>query len=143
MNIINELTLGNQVIIVKKDKQEMVVTVSAIHRNKIAYHERPDRLTWVTVSNIKPLPITKEFLDRNFKLIEDNPTIDIEVREEENIYLYELPIKHTYGKHCWNYSMSFQGGKCDIHMVQVPSFFYVHNLQNFLKLCNSKIVLKV
>jgi len=142
MNIINELTLGNQVIIVKNDKQEMVVTVAAIHRNKIAYHERPDRLTWVTANNIKPLPITKEFLDRNFVPVEDNPVIDIEVREEENIYTYETPIKWKYGNESYHYNMSFQGGKCDIHMVSVPSFFYVHNLQNFLKLCNSKIVLK-
>lgn len=143
MSIINELTLGNQVIVVKKDKQEIVVTIAAIHKNKIAYHTRPDRLTWVTASNIKPLPITKEFLDRNFKLIKDNPAIDIDVREEEYMYVYELPIKWKYGDKSYNHHLSFQGGRCDIHMVQVPSFFYVHNLQNFLKLCNSKIVLKV
>lgn len=75
MNIINELTLGNQVIIVKSDKQEMVITVTSIHKNKIAYHERPDRLTWVTASNIKTIPITMEWLNtklRDVSVLEEN-----------------------------------------------------------------------
>lgn len=80
MNIINELTLGSQVIIVKNDKQEMVVTVEAIHKNKIAYHERPDRLTWVTASNIKPIPITEKWLNTKVK-----DTNVLEEKEKEAI----------------------------------------------------------
>lgn len=39
-----------------------VIAVTAVHKRKIGFHERPDRMKWVHASELKLIPITENLL---------------------------------------------------------------------------------
>lgn len=54
---ITEMMCGN--LAVYKDN---VIVMAAVHKRKIGFHERPDRMKWVHASELKPIPITESLL---------------------------------------------------------------------------------
>ena len=52
--------LGNLVLLDGK-----VIRVDAIHHKKVGYHKTCDKLIWVNQSQIKPIKLSKDFLERN------------------------------------------------------------------------------
>ena len=45
--------------------EEKPVQVAAVHQKKVGYHKWPGRLSWVRLDQIKPIPLTPEFLLKN------------------------------------------------------------------------------
>lgn len=81
-----------------------VIKVAAVHKRKIGYHERPDRLTWLFENQFEPIEVTKEILIKNnfefneldnFCWITDNTYWeDGEVRTYEDAYICEGKYVH-------------------------------------------------
>lgn len=58
----NELMIGNFVLIYPSID---AIKIAAIHKKKVAYHATPDKLTWVRMDLLRPIPLAKETLEKN------------------------------------------------------------------------------
>ena len=56
-----KITLGNLVMLGDK-----IIRVDAIHKRKVGYHVRFDKLNFVFEDRVNPIPLTTEILERNF-----------------------------------------------------------------------------
>ena len=57
-----ELMIGDLVLI----KPEMKpIKVAAVHQKKIGYHIRADKLNWVRLGLLEPIPLTPKILEKN------------------------------------------------------------------------------
>lgn len=116
------------------------IKVAAIHRGKVGYHACTDKLAWIMVDLIRPIPITPEVLARMGFTIEEVPKYYDTYTEDEytatikcvDIRKCEVEIEYkTYWKklRAFNYDPHNRLGFTSIE-TQVE---YVHELQHILK----------
>ena len=123
------LMLGSYVSVVPSG---MMIKVAAIHKDKVGYHAVTNKLVWVRMDLLRPIPITQGILEKNgFKKSVSPSGIHAKCYEiDDKDKKYHLTIAN-YNKYkrlllnvdsedseCFNI-------KCD----------YVHQLQQALKLC--------
>lgn len=58
----NNLMVGDFISVVPNNTP---IQVAAIHRKKIGYHERNDKLSWVRIGLVRRIPLTREILEKN------------------------------------------------------------------------------
>lgn len=76
--VTSELMLGDYLYVWPSN---MVIKVAAIHKGKVGYHACTNKLSWVRVGLLRPIPITLEILEKNdFK---------------------KFPFLHIEGQHQW------------------------------------------
>lgn len=63
----NELQIGDWVIV---KPSFLPVCIAAVHQKKIGYHIYQHKLEWVRRSLLEPIPLTDEFLEKHFELVE-------------------------------------------------------------------------
>lgn len=131
--------LGNLVLLDGK-----VIRVDAIHHKKVGYHKTCDKLIWVNRSQIKPIKLSKDFLERNgFK--EDEW---IEGWYDDNHEWSEDRVLRMVGvdgrvvlSDSQNYINSrnefyVRVDNKDMDSIARAELTYVHELQNLLTFCD-------
>jgi hypothetical protein len=100
----------------------MPIKIAAIHNKKVAYHATTNRLTWVRMDLLRPIPLTSEILEKNgwSRDIYDNESYDNEDAEMLSLWVGED------GRNAWWWHAGFE--------LVIP-INYVHQLQNALTLC--------
>lgn len=58
----NEFMLGNFASVYPSN---MPIKIAAVHNKKVAYHATTNRLTWVRMGLLRPIPLTTEILEKN------------------------------------------------------------------------------
>lgn len=123
--IIRELRLDNYIIC---DQHYGVIKVDAIHRKKIGFHRNPGRLEWVYASNIHPIPITTDFLFRNFEFFSTHMYLQMgQETIDKSLYVlsvYKLPNTDRRLALYMDGSVTIEGNGLRLHSV--------HQLQNAL-----------
>lgn len=104
-----ELQLGNLVMLGDK-----IIRVDAIHKRKVGYHARFDKLNFVFEDRLNPIPLTTEII-------------------EKNGFKSELGLGGRF-------ILEIESFNCRIKFSAID---YVHELQNTLTLCKiyKKIIL--
>ena len=115
----NELQIGNWVIV---KPSLLPVCVAAVHQKKIGYHIYQHRLEWVRQGLLEPIPLTDEFLSKNFE------------RDGEYGFqlgnLWRIWSNSNYGYIAATLVIDEFGAGC--YEPCIPCR-YVHELQNLLK----------
>lgn len=115
----SELMLGDYLYVWPSN---MVIKVAAIHRRKVGYHACTDKLSWVRVGLLRPIPLTPEILINNeFEKIDNNNGAFM-FRTDDISILIDFVI--PFFCHIRNEYMDYQG-----------KIINVHELQNALRLC--------
>lgn len=112
----NEFMLGNYALVYPSN---MPIKIAAIHNKKVAYHATTNRLTWVRMDLLRPIPLTKEILKKNGF-------------EEWDGWLIYSP-EGTGIEIAWVGTILKIGGECG--NLELPTIEYVHQLQNVFMLC--------
>lgn len=56
----SELTVGNWV-----EHDGNIIQIAAVHKRKIGWHRVPQRLEWVRLSEVDPIALTDEIIEKN------------------------------------------------------------------------------
>ena len=118
----NEFMLGNFALVYPS---MMAIKIAAVHNKKVAYHATTNRLTWVRIDLLRPIPLTAEILEKNGwrQDLYSNESYD-----NEEIELLSFWVGED-GKNEWWWHSGFE---------LVTPINYVHQLQNALTLCGIK-----
>lgn len=135
--IIKELRLDNYITC---DQHYGAIKVDAIHKKKIGFHRNPGRLEWIYAYNIHSIPITREFLERNFVPLIANfySATPVETFDEPLYGVIEYKLPNT----AWPLVL-YMDGSVGIEGHTLVRCKSVHQLQNLLADCGIDIVLKV
>lgn len=98
----------------------MLIQVAAAHKRKVAYHACTNKLSWVREGLLRPIPLTREILEKNGMKFRTN----VGWFAEDDEYFLEISTKgdNVYWTiNDWEYSLL--------------KLNYVHELQHALKLC--------
>ena len=101
----------------------MLIQVAAVHKRKVAYHACTNKLSWVREGLLRPIPLTREILEKNGMKFRTN----VGWFAEDDEYFLEISTKgdNVYWTiNDWEYSLL--------------KLNYVHELQHALKLCGIK-----
>lgn len=101
----------------------MLIQVAATHKRKVAYHACTNKLSWVREGLLRPIPLTREILEKNGMKFRTN----VGWFAEDDEYFLEISTKgdNVYWTiNDWEYSLL--------------KLNYVHELQHALKLCRIK-----
>lgn len=60
-----KLQLGDYVFIKSPSGDTALIKIAAIHQKKVGYHNTPNKLNWVRISLLEPIPLTAEILEKN------------------------------------------------------------------------------
>lgn len=60
-----KLQLGDYVFIKSPSGDTALIKIAAIHLKKVGYHSTPNKLNWVRISLLEPIPLTAEILEKN------------------------------------------------------------------------------
>ena len=111
---------------------DKVIRVDAVHKRKIGYHKTKDKLAWLFYGQFQPIPITKELLEKNGFIREENiqlynhyTGIDNRVSLNDDFYCMN-------SRNMWNVHIDSED-YCSIANCELT---YLHELQHLLKLCN-------
>ena len=138
----NELMRGNKVFFCKGSDLEEVVVIDGIFSGIVGLQGR-ECTTYASL--IDPITITEELLLKNgFEkrlLIEGNERYDDWVSYEKEVNGYFLEIRHCSNSIERDWSIQVDNNHhCSIGGVDIE---YVHQLQNFCRLCGFEIVLNL
>ena len=132
----SELMLGDYLYVLPSN---MVIKVAAIHRGKVGYHARTDKLAWIRVDLLRPIPITPEILTKNgFVWNNDYDTYSqFTWADGEALYVIIIDIRFYKEPICGvetllQCEVNFKGGVDKIHICHIIS---VHELQHALTIC--------
>ena len=42
-----------------------LIKIAAVHQKKVGYHKVPNKLNWIRIEQIEPIPLTSEILEKN------------------------------------------------------------------------------
>ena len=113
----SDLMIGDYVTVIPSG---MIIQVAAVHKRKVAYHACTSKLSWVREGLLRPIPLTREILEKNGMKFrtnvgwfaeDDDGSLEISTKGE-NVY---------WTINDWEYS--------------ILKLNYVHELQHALKLC--------
>lgn len=113
----SDLMIGDYVTVTPSG---MLIQVAATHKRKVAYHACTDKLSWVREGLLRPIPLTREILEKNGMKFRTN----VGWFAEDEEYFLEISTKgdNVYWTiNDWEYSLL--------------KLNYVHELQHALKLC--------
>lgn len=116
----SDLMIGDYVTVTPSG---MLIQVAATHKRKVAYHACTDKLSWVREGLLRPIPLTRQILEKNGMKFRTN--VGLFAEDEE--YFLEISTKgeNVYWTiNDWEYSLL--------------KLNYVHELQHALKLCRIK-----
>lgn len=99
------------------EPSKMVIKIAAIHNKKVGYHAVTNRLEWVKIGLLRPIPITRAFLVKN-KIVNDIDTPTCK--------------KDSKGKWIIHPILLFDGA------TWMLTIQYVHELQQYLRLMGEK-----
>ena len=115
----SELMIGDYVTVTPSG---MLIKIAAVHHKKVAYHTCTNKLAWVRMSLLNPIPLTKEILEKNgLHAIHGRP----DFFDEDRTYRVELTLG-TDGTTRWTINFD---------EYDIISLNYVHQLQHVLRLC--------
>ena len=103
-----------------------LIKVAAVHQGKVGYHKVPNKLNWVRIGLLEPIPLTPEILEKiGFKHCvteEDGDSFD---NREGDLY------------YCLNRTADGYMSCIDAtHSFTISGLIkYVHELQHILRLC--------
>lgn len=60
-----KLQLGDYVFIKSPSGDTTLIKIAAIHQKKVGYHSTPNKLNWVRIGLLEPIPLTSEILEKN------------------------------------------------------------------------------
>lgn len=103
--------------------------VEQITKKKIGYHAEPNdhRVYFLRWDEAEPIPLSKEFMDRNFSLNDYYQ----ETHDIPGVYFYIVPKD----KWTWNLVWDVENGCLSIEDDPLIRMKYVHELQHIFKLC--------
>ena len=113
----SDLMIGDYVTVTPSG---MLIQVAAAHKRKVAYHACTDKLSWVREGLLRPIPLTREILEKNGMKFRTN----VGWFAEDEEYFLEISTKgeNVYWTiNDWEYS--------------ILKLNYVHELQHALRLC--------
>lgn len=116
----SDLMIGDYVTVTPSG---MLIQVAAAHKRKVAYHACTNKLSWVREGLLRPIPLTREILEKNGMKFRTN----VGWFAEDDEYFLEISTKgdNVYWTiNDWEYSLL--------------KLNYVHELQHALKLCRIK-----
>lgn len=115
------------------------IKVAAIHKGKVGYHARKDRLAWVRADLLRPIPLTPEILEKNgFKKDAfTNLSPDYYLGNDEYSICINLNSTCDKSKSVWveKRSSRFTVGIEESRHSLDKKPLYVHQLQHALRLC--------
>ena len=126
---VTELMIGNFVMLGNK-----IIRVDAIHKRKIGYHIRFDKMNFVFEDRINPIPLTPEILEKNGIVYDYDETECVADYKYVNIKGYKFYDENN------NVLIDYCNGHIkfinDITNIVVNmDINYVHELQNAMTLC--------
>ena len=119
---ITEMMYGN--LAVYKDN---VIAVAAVHKRKIGFHERLDKMKWVHASELKPIPITENllqligFTDVSSAIPDTQKVFVIQKNKQHWIMLTQTPKEGI-----WH--IRIQGPKANMDGAAA----FIHDVQNYM-----------
>lgn len=107
------------------------IQVAAIHRKKIGYHERNDKLSWARIGLVRRIPLTREILEKNgFDCGDCYAYLRLNSDSWLQYYYFENRIRKFWaGIDEWQNHSEVTDITFQCHCR------YVHELQHALKLC--------
>ena len=106
------LTVGDYVLI----KSSMtLIKIASVHQRKVGYYKVPNKLNWVRIDLLKPMPLTSEILESNGFELRDGFFYH---RVDDNPHHYDFKLKIS----CDGYAIEYN----TYHMI----IRYVHRLQH-------------
>lgn len=57
----SELMIGDYVAV---EPSGMTIQIAAIHKSKVGYHSVENKLSWVRIGLLRPIPLTEEFYEK-------------------------------------------------------------------------------
>ena len=106
-----------------------VIKIEAAHLKKVGYHNgRRDRLTWLRISELQPIEITKDFLDWAFEFNEED-TLQYNFEDEVEKVFYFAPNKWWH----WNFVWCSETKELFIEDDPLIRMMYIHQLQHVLR----------
>lgn len=122
-----ELQLGNLVLLSDK-----IIRVDAIHKRKIGYHVRFDKLKFVFEYIVNPIPLTPEILEKNGFVNQDGDEYKLFVADAESYYFGFYSVRYYFSlKLLCVVKDNKNGAQSEVK----GQYTYVHELQNALQLC--------
>lgn len=121
-----KLQLGDYVFIKSLSGDTALIKIAAIHQKKVGYHNTPNKLNWVRISLLEPIPLTAEILEKNgFKHCATEEDCDYFDNREGDLY------------YCLNRTADGYMSCIDVtHSFTISGLIkYVHELQHILRLC--------
>ena len=104
-----------------------LIKIAAVHQGKVGYHNVPNKLNWVRIGLLEPIPLTSEILEKNgFKHSATEEDSDYFDNREGDLY------------YCLNRTADGYMSCIDVaHSFTISGLIkYVHELQHILRLCN-------
>lgn len=135
------LMLGSYVSV---EPSGMMIKVAAIHKDKVGYHAVTNKLEWVRMSLVRPIPITPELLLEKFGF------------DRIIHYVAFMSYRHDNGD-ITNISYNFQSGTVTIdgnpfclvnkvcerpQRIEAVGCRYLHELQNRLRIFGIELEIK-
>lgn len=122
----SELMLGDYLYVWPSN---MVIKVAAIHRRKVGYHVRTDKLAWIRVDLLRPIPLTKDILAK----IGFEPYIAGQMlwNKSEDFIVTVLSDLSIYPNSEHRCLVGIRNGYTDAKIA----LDYLHELQNALRIC--------
>lgn len=97
--------------------------LTAVHLRKVGYHTRPDKMDWAYYNEIKPIPLSKEILEKYCTFC----------FTRYNVSYYRLPAKD---KEPWDTVAWYEDEKCLRFLIGAEctfDTFFVHEFQRVLR----------
>ena len=117
----SEIMLGDYVNV---HPSNLPIKVASIHKGKVGYHARTDKLAWVRAGLLRPIPLTPEILEKN----------GFTLKEEEK-GMYGVTIAPYYTRDDVPFEVFCDGEPFAIWFKDPVNIKYVHQLQHALRLC--------
>ena len=119
----SDLMIGDYVTVTPSG---MLIQVAATHKRKVAYHACTDKLSWVREGLLRPIPLTREILEKN----------GFEYCEVHRMYLYlddffDIKIRQ-YSDMMWEFT--YCNNEMNLPDTQIAGIGYVHHLQHALNM---------
>lgn len=110
----------------------MPIRVAAIHRRKVGYHACIDKLSWVRVDLLRPIPLTKDILAK----IGFEPFIAGQMlwNKSKDFVVTVMPDLSTCPNSEHRCLVGIRNGYTDAKIA----LDYLHELQNALRICGIK-----
>ncbi len=109
-----------------------VIRVDAVHKRKIGFHKTKDKLTWLFYGQFQPIPITKELLEKNGFIREENIQLYNHYTGIDNRVSLNDDFYSMNSKNMWNVHIDSE----DYCTIAYCELTYLHELQHLLRLCN-------